>query len=147
MAFRSWSRRAGLAVCASLVFAACREPNVAALSPDTPRFSVTQVSQDPNPSQLEVAAVVPGFGGYFLDASGTPAVYLTDPGERPAAEAALAAFLVDRGFTASDLRVLPGDFEYTQLDAWYRQARPNAFQVAGIILGDVDEGHNRIRFG
>ncbi|MGH7529965.1 MAG: hypothetical protein ACREMN_06235, partial [Gemmatimonadales bacterium] len=115
--------------------------------PDTPRFSVTQVSQDPNPSQLEVAAVVPGFGGYFLDASGTPAVYLTDPGERPAAEAALAAFLADRGFTASDLRVLAGDFEYAQLDAWYRQARPDAFQVAGIILGDVDEGHNRIRFG
>lgn len=147
MPFRSWSCRVGLAVLGSLVFAACREPNVAA--PDTPRLgaSLQQVSQDANPSQMAVAAVVPGFGGYFLDAAGAPAVYLTDPAERPTAEAALAGFLTDRGFTASDLRVLSGDFEYAQLDAWYRDARAGAFQVAGFILGDVDEGSNRIRFG
>lgn len=147
MAFRLWSRRAGLAVLGSFALAACRESNVAA--PDMPSFSTAlqQVSQDTNPSQMAVAAAVPGFGGYFLDASGAPAVYLTDPAQRATAEAALSAFLAGRGFTASDLRVLPGDFEYAQLDAWYRQARPDAFAVAGIILGDVDEGNNRLRFG
>jgi hypothetical protein len=96
---------------------------------------------------MAVAAVVPGFGGYFLDAAELPGVYLTDPAQRPTAEQALAAFLVSRGFTASDLRVLQGQYEYARLDAWYRQARPGAFSVSGIILGDVDEGQNRLRFG
>ncbi len=119
-------------------------------SPGNPAPSsttLTAVSQNEAPDQLSVAQVVPGFGGYFLDASGAPTVYLTDASQRPAAETALAAFLADRGFTASDLRVLPGDYEYSQLDAWYRQARNSAFSVNGIILGDVDEARNRIRFG
>jgi hypothetical protein len=76
-----------------------------------------------------------------------PSVYLLDASERPAAEQALAGFLADRGFTASDLRVLQGQYEYVQLDQWYRQVRGGAFSVAGIVLGDVDEGSNRLRFG
>lgn len=112
-----------------------------------PSFSLTAVSSDPTPDQLAVAQAVPGFGGYFLDESGAPTVYLTDPAQRPAAEEALAAFLADRGFTASDLQVREGDYDYAQLDAWYRQARPAAFTVDGIVLGDVDEAQNRIRFG
>jgi hypothetical protein len=106
-----------------------------------------QASQDPNPSQLAVAKAVPGFGGYFLDGAGRPAVYLRDAAQRPAAEQALAGFLTDRGFAASDLRVLQGDFDYAQLDQWYRLVRGGVFSVAGIVLGDVDEGSNRLRFG
>ena len=90
---------------------------------------------------------MPGFGGYFLDAGGAPTVYLTDPAQRPVAEQALAAFLASRDFTAADLQVLQGTYEYTQLDVWYRLARPSAFGVSGIVLGDVDEGQNRLRFG
>jgi hypothetical protein len=94
-----------------------------------------------------VAQAVSGFGGYFLDAAGVPSVYLTDAAQRPAAEQALAGFLTDQGFASADLRVLQGQYEYTQLDAWYRQARRSVFTVAGFILGDVDEGSNRLRFG
>jgi hypothetical protein len=94
-----------------------------------------------------VAQAVQGFGGYFLDETGAPTVYLTDPARRADAEQALAAFLADRGFTAADLRVRQGTFEYAQLDTWYRQARPDAFRVSGIVSGDVDEANNRIRFG
>lgn len=132
----------------ALVLGACRDASNPA-APDAPRLNAAlqQVSQDSNPSQMAVAAVVPGFGGYFLDAAELPAVYLTDPAQRPTAEQALAAFLVSRGFTASDLRVLQGQYEYARLDAWYRQARPGTFSVSGIILGDVDEGRNRLRFG
>ncbi|MGH7672998.1 MAG: hypothetical protein ACREMC_08860 [Gemmatimonadales bacterium] len=132
----------------ALVLAACRDASNPA-APDAPRLNAAlqQVSQDSNPSQMAVAAVVPGFGGYFLDAAELPAVYLTDPAQRATAEQALATFLVSRGFTASDLRVLQGQYEYARLDAWYRQARPGAFSVSGIILGDVDEGRNRLRFG
>lgn len=105
------------------------------------------LSSDSNPSQLAVAGEVPGFGGYFLDANGAPTVYLSDPGQRLAAEQALGAFLASRDFTVSDLRVLPGTFDYAQLDTWYRLARPALFQVPGIVLGDVDEGRNLIRIG
>jgi hypothetical protein len=131
-----------------VVAGACRDATNPA-APDAPRLSaqLTQVSQDTNPSQMAVAQVVPGFGGYFLDQSGVPSVYLTDASQRSVAEVALAAFVASQGFTASDLRVLQGAYEYAQLDAWYRQARPAAFSVAGIILGDVDEGSNRLRFG
>jgi len=134
----------------ALVLGACRDASTPA-APDAPPPRLTaalqQVSQDSNPSQMAVAAVVPGFGGYFLDAAELPAAYLMDPAQRPTAEQALAAFLESRGFTAADLRVLQGEYEYARLDAWYRQARPGAFSVSGIILGDVDEGQNRLRFG
>ena len=132
----------------ALVLGACRDASNPA-APDAPRLNAAlqQVSQDANPSQMAVAAVVPGFGGYFLDAAELPTVYLTDPAQRATAEQALAAFLVSRGFTASDLRVAQGQYEYAHLDAWYRQARPGVFSVSGIILGDVDEGQNRLRFG
>ncbi|HEV8264747.1 MAG TPA: hypothetical protein VGQ06_07335 [Gemmatimonadales bacterium] len=131
-----------------LVLGACREASNPA-APDGRGFNadLQQVSQDTNPSQMAVAQVVPGFGGYFLDAAERPAVYLQDAGQRATAEQALATFLASRGFTASDLQVLQGTYEYAQLDAWYRQARPGAFAISGIILGDVDEGHNRLRFG
>jgi hypothetical protein len=103
--------------------------------------------QDPHPSQLAVAQAVPGFGGYFLDESGAPTVYLSDPSQRPAAEQALAGFLADQEMTAANLQVRQGSYGYAQLDAWYTLARPVVFQLPGIVLGDVDEGQNRLRFG
>ena len=108
---------------------------------------VAQVSQDETPDQLAVAQAVPGFGGYFIDESGAPTVWLTDPAQRPAAEAALAGFLASYGWTASDLRVRQADYGYLQLDAWYRQSWPQALAVAGAVFSDIDEGSNRLRFG
>ncbi|MGQ0641172.1 MAG: hypothetical protein ACT4P6_10450, partial [Gemmatimonadaceae bacterium] len=105
------------------------------------------VSQDSTPTQLAVAQAVPGFGGYFIDAAGRPTVYLLNTAQRPAAEAALNAFLAERGFTAADLQVRQGTHLYTQLDSWYRAVKPSAFGVAGIVMGDVDEGANRLYFG
>lgn len=131
-----------------LVAAGCSE-GVAPRTPgEAPSLSQTgTLAEDSTPSQLAVAAAVPGFGGYFIDASGAPAVYLLDPAQRPAAEAALAPFLASRDFTAADLVVYQGQYEYGQLDAWYRMSREAAFGVSGIVLGDVDEGRNRLRFG
>ena len=131
-----------------LIAAACAD-SAAPGSPGEPiSMSLSgQVEDDSTPSQMAVAALVPGFGGYFLDPSGAPTVYLLDASQRPAAEAALAAFLVSRGFTSTDLVVRHGQYEYTQLDAWYGVARSAAFAVSGIVLGDVDEGKNRLRFG
>jgi hypothetical protein len=142
----SWVRSAR-AVSAVLLASACSDvppPSAPAVRLAMSGFAI---AQDATPEQMAVAQAVQGFGGYFLDDTGAPTVYLTDPARRGDAEQALAAFLADRGFTAADLRVRQGTFEYAQLDAWYRQARPDAFGVAGIILGDIDEAQNRIRFG
>ncbi|MBA2245083.1 MAG: hypothetical protein H0W11_09000 [Gemmatimonadetes bacterium] len=114
-----------------------------------PVFSATmsEVSQDPTPSQAAVAQAVPGFGGYFLDESGAPTVYLTDTSRRPEAEQALAGFLASRGFAAADLRVRQGSYDYLQLEAWYNTAWPKALAVSGAVFSDLDEANNRLRFG
>jgi hypothetical protein len=105
------------------------------------------VSSDPTPDPLAVAQAVPGFGGYFIDDSGAPTVYLTDPAQRPAAEAALAGFLSSFGWSAADLRVRQGQYDYAQLDAWYRASWTRALAVSGAVFSDIDEGSNRLRFG
>jgi hypothetical protein len=143
----SWTRLGALLAGISLTAACHDTPDPTSPDARSPNPQFLQVSQQPNPSQLAVAQAVPGFGGYFLNTSGQPSVYLRDASQRPAAEQALAGFLADRGFAATDLRVLQGEFEYAQLDRWYRQVRGGVFSVAGIVLGDVDEGSNRLRFG
>lgn len=120
-------------------------PEAAGLSPSL-SASLSEVSQDPTPDPLAVAQVVPGFGGYYLDA-GVPTVNLTDPAQRPAAEQALAAFLSSRGFSAADLRVRQVRYDYLTLDGWYRQAWPAALAVSGAVFSDLDERANRLRFG
>src|SRR5690606_31760237 len=52
-----------------------------------------------------VARAVPAFGGFFLDASGTPTAYLTDMGQRARLERALEPVLRQHGFTAEQLQV------------------------------------------
>jgi hypothetical protein len=123
----------------------------AADAPDATALGSALLTADPSmqqtPSHEAVAATVPGFAGYFLDEDGMPAVRLTDPAERPAAEAALAGFLDSRGFSAEDLRVLGADFDYQTLSDWHEGAWPAALSVDGAVQTHIDEGTNRIRFG
>lgn len=140
----------GLAFVLVAALAACDRPE-GPTAPDgalaAPRHSMSAVAQQSNPDQLTVAAVVPGFGGYFIDAGGAPTVYLKDPAQRPAAEQALAGFLASFGWSAADLRVRQGQFDYQELDAWHRAAWPAALAVSGAVFSDVDESSNRLRFG
>lgn len=136
-------------VIATLVLAACAERPREPLGVQRPFLAstVAQLSQEVTPDQMEVAQVVPGFGGYFIDETGEPTVYLADPSQQDAAAQALAGFLADRGFTAADLRVRQADYSYLQLDAWHEQAWPAALAVSGAVFSDVDEASNRLRFG
>jgi hypothetical protein len=143
--------RRTLTVISLLAFAAACDRTVDPLGPEDdirgPSHSTSSVSQDPAPDQMTVAQAVPGFGGYFIDSDGMPAVYLTDASQRPAAEAALAGFLEDRGFAAADLRVLAADYSWQELDAWYRASWPQALAATGAVFSDIDESANRLRFG
>lgn len=139
-----------LILLAAAALAACdRAPEP--LAPDAraggASLQLSAVSASPTPDPLVVAQAVPGFGGYFIDESGAPTVYLTDPAQRPAAEAALAGFLSSFGWSASDLRVRQGQYDYAQLDAWYRGSWVRALAVPGAVFSDIDEGSNRLRFG
>ena len=121
---------------------ACRDATTPTTTP-APRAATPRVP-DPVPSQLALARAIPGFGGYYIDPVAGPTVYLTDESRRPDAERALGGLLAKRRAT---LRVVRGAFAYTQLDGWYEQARGAVFAVPGVVLGDVDEGRNRVRIG
>ncbi len=130
---------------------ACDRPDPVAPGPSSPSrpsasATLAQVSADPTPDQLAVAQVVPGFGGYFIDDTGSPTVWLTDPAQRTVAAQALAGFLSSFGWSAGDLKVRQAQYDYLQLDAWYQRAWPRVLAVAGAVSTDLDEGRNRLRF-
>jgi hypothetical protein len=135
---------------AAALLAACQDipgPESAAARASAGGRSASSVASDPVPDQLAVAQVVPGFGGYYLDADGRPVARLVDSSRRADAEAALAGFLSDRGFSASDLRIASATYDYTQLDSWHNASWPAALAVSGAVFSDIDEGANRLRFG
>jgi hypothetical protein len=132
-----------------LAVSACQEsvePNpTAGIPPESPELQ--RLAQEPSPDPVALARVVPGFGGLFLDSSGRPAVYLTDPRQRGVAERALAGFARSEGFSPTQLQVLKGDFDYLTLDAWTGRATPEALAVRGAVFVDLDERSNRVRIG
>lgn len=130
---------AALGACADRI-----EPTGVPRDPAPPTFATTAAATDPTPSQDAVAQAVPGFGGYYVDAAGRPTVWLTDAAQRPAAEAALAAFLDSYGWTAADLQVREARYGWLELSGWYAAVRPTALAAAGAVFGDVDEATNRI---
>src|SRR5216117_3099511 len=80
-----------LAAAVALAGAGCRDASSPPLSPTAPTAAaspaaIAQGVQAPDLATL--ARVIPGFGGFYLDA-GVPTVYLLDPAARGAAERAL----------------------------------------------------------
>ncbi|MGQ0703203.1 MAG: hypothetical protein ACT4PM_08745 [Gemmatimonadales bacterium] len=108
--------------------------------------SLQATAADEVPDQLAVAQAVPGFGGYYINENGAPTVWLTDPSRRAQAAAALAGFLESFGWTEADLVVRQAQYDWIQLDAWYREAWPRVLTLQGAVSTDMDEGKNRLRF-
>jgi hypothetical protein len=132
---------------AVLLSAACSDlsqPDVPGSRPAAP--DLRSAGQQPVDDPVALARGVPGFGGFFLDATGVPTVYLTDPSNRGAAEQALAPFLQAHGI-ATTLRGLRGEFDYQQLEQWFETISPEALAVTGAVFADLDEAHNRLRIG
>src|SRR5215217_6884522 len=99
---RSRLLRLGLASGAALTLAACQD-NSSPTAPDAgPPSARVQSSQGSDlPSAAEFARRVPGFGGFFLDETGVPTVYLTRGASRAPAEQLLAGYLGARGLSAA----------------------------------------------
>jgi hypothetical protein len=102
---------------------------------------------EPQGEQAALARAVPGFGGLFLDETGAPTVYLTDPGQGLAAQRAIIGIAREHGFAASALRVRKGEFSYAQLDSWFGRATPHVLAERGVVYADLDEASNRVTIG
>src|SRR5262245_38214164 len=90
---------------------------LAACGGDEDLTSVEQVSygQALLPSEADFVRQVPGFGGFFLDANGTPTVYLVPGTSRSPADRMLAGYLKARGLAPTGARVLEGRYHWQEL--------------------------------
>ncbi|HTL04870.1 MAG TPA: hypothetical protein VL241_03930 [Gemmatimonadales bacterium] len=113
-------------------------------SPASPDLLVQSLQ---SPSQEQLDQQIPGFGGFYVDPSGTPTVFLMAGANRAPAEQALGAFMRARGLTPEALRVVTADYSYRQLETWYHRASPEALAVDGSVFADNDESVNRLRIG
>jgi hypothetical protein len=131
-----------------LYLAACSDqtaPRPTDSQPKTPQLRPADQGSPDDPNAL--ARNVPGFGGFFLDAQDRPTIYLKSAAQRGNAEVALGPFFRARGFAPGQLRVLRGDFDFTQLEGWFRKASPTVLAVPGAVFADFDEASNRLRIG
>jgi hypothetical protein len=144
---RSGFIRPLFAAAAALAIAACQE-NSSPTSPDASQPSLqAQSAQGSDLSAAELNRQIPGFGGFFLDASGTPTVYLTPGAGRAPAERALAAYLNAQGLSTAAVHVLQAQYSWQQLERWYNAATPAALAISGAVFVDNDETSNRVRIG
>ena len=146
---RTPSVRLVLAAGVALVISACQDqPNPT--SPD-PRDVAVSAQRSPQggglPSTEQLDRQVPGFGGFFLDASGEPTIYLARGVSRAPAEHALSAYMAARGLSAAALHVREARYGWQQLQRWQDAATNGAFSVNGTVYVDNDETTNRVRIG
>lgn len=132
-----------------LVFlaAGCSDANQPAAPSDPFDPSLTAARQGPSPHPNDLARGVTGFGGFFLDAAGTPTVYLRDPGRKAEVARALGPYLQAAAIHPSRLRVQRGRFDWAQLERWQSGPGGEALAVRGAVFTDADEASNRLRVG
>ncbi|HEV8613136.1 MAG TPA: hypothetical protein VGQ73_06475 [Gemmatimonadales bacterium] len=133
-----------LAAVGAALLAACSNSDLN--GPINP-FPNQQVSQAEPPSQDQLDRQVQGFGGMFLDRNGIPNVYLQAGADRRQAEVALAPYLQSRGLQPGQVKVLPAQFLYRQLESWFHEASPEALALDGAVFVDNDEAGNRVHIG
>lgn len=137
----SWNRAVRLTSAAAVLFvaAACDD----ATTPTDPATRLESARQAPSGlNVVTLAREVSGVGGFYLD-DGVPTVYLTDVGQRAAAEAALAGY----GYAPSAVRVVQAEYTYGELERWFQRLSPEALAVPGAVFADNDESTNRVLVG
>jgi hypothetical protein len=132
-----------LATAALLLLAACQDSS----SPISPSLRVGLGQGAVPPSAEELDRQVPGFGGFFLDASGAPTIYLTRATGRAAAEQAFAGYLNAKGLSTASVHVLEARYAWQQLQRWQAAATPAALALSGTVFVDNDETSNRVVIG
>ncbi len=131
-----------------ILAAACSDGNEpTAPSNETPSAAMQGANQGAPDDPIALARGVPGFGGFYLDAAGKPVVYLKSAAHRARAEQALTPFLRSQGLAPSQLRVLPGRYDWTQLEDWFSRASAGVLAIPGAVFVDANEASNRVTIG
>jgi len=82
-----------------------------------------------------IASAEPSFGGFFLDSTHSPVVYLTDPTRLGAARAAgLDVSLSKRRIAAGNIRVVAAAYGFGALKRWYDCAAPQVLGLPNALL-------------
>jgi hypothetical protein len=131
-----------------LLAAACSDQNEPTAPSDQPELSPAKTGVQGSPGDPNaLARAVPGFGGVFLDAEGSPVVYLKDAAKHGDAVQALSPFLQARGLAPSQVKTRKADFDWSALERWQARATVEALAVNGTVFVDADEASNRVRIG
>ena len=149
------ARLIGSLAVVGLVLGACNdEPTTpsSGLQPVTAMASsgVTAAAGTPHSSVdsefVALSKSIPGFGGLYYDAVGTPTVHLVDQAQQALARATLASTVRALNGRANQIRFQHGDFDFAQLNAWRKQLPP-VLAIKGVVFTDVDEAANRVHVG
>lgn len=103
----------------------------------------------PDDHWADIAEGLPGgFAGILYDLNGKPTLMLTHPVHAPEVKAALASDYSFRHFDLIGAQVLRARWSFAQLVNWYNYLwdHTSVVETNGIVMGDKDEGTNRIWF-
>jgi hypothetical protein len=128
---------------AAMIVAACGQDRAT-----EPNASAPKQPELPAPlAQEDLAAQLPGFGGFYLDQNGRPTVFLLNTGLRDQAAQLVGPFLRSQGLDQTGLIVRQGQYPYLQLDRWFHAATSEILGLSGTVMVDLDEATNRVRVG
>ena len=94
----------------------------------------------------DVGRAAPGFGGMSYDSQGNLSVYLLDPAQREAAQAAIAGVFGAARVPVAGIRVLPARYSFADLRAWQDQAR-SLLAIPGVLSSGIDHKTNVLEVG
>jgi len=149
------TRIAALLVAGAAVALACTEDHPsspqASRSPDVRANGIhgqRRLARTIDDVYADIAKVDSTFGGFFFDSKHVPVVYLTNTARLASVRAAgLDAFLRRGKKLPGTFRVLPAGYGWGTLTRWYACAWPRVLGLPDGVLTDIDEAHNRLRFG
>ncbi len=94
----------------------------------------------------EVARLAPAFGGMFIQDK-TLQVYLLDPAQRAAAEAAIVAVFGRERLPEGGIQILQGRYGFLQLKDWHDRQRMKTLAIPGVVMTSISESRNRLQIG
>jgi hypothetical protein len=138
---------------ASAVFlAACQDvtTNPPELAPANAASAAPAPSIREEEAELhQLAAEVPGFGGYYFDENGETVAFVTDLARADQARAAVQARLARNPVAPRGGRVLvrQGRYTFPELAAWRDRITGPVVDIEGVESVDANEGRNRVVIG
>ena len=104
----------------------------------------------PDDHWADIAERIPGgFAGILYDLNGKPTLMLTHPEKAQEVKNALVSDYSFRHFDLVGAQVLQARWSFAQLVDWfnYLWVHTPMIEAKGVVMGDKDEGTNRIYFG